>query len=180
MDETTIKRMQRKFDICYVMVKENMMMIHDLEVRHGVNLGYAYKTKDSAKNFTHYIAESQRHYFIDLLSKTHFYSFLMDGSTDAGKVEDELVVIMFCTKDRETERVRSCVRFFGVEVPEGRADADQLIHCLGRVLLKLLGGSPELLCKENVFDCKPGFSWWWNRWGICKHSRTEWDEGKVM
>ena len=33
---------------------------HELEVRHGVDLGQAYKTKDSAKAFNHYIAEGQR------------------------------------------------------------------------------------------------------------------------
>ena len=66
MDETTKKRMGKKFDICYVMAKENLAFAKypALEARHGVDLGFAYKTKDSAKNFTHYIAESQRKQFI--------------------------------------------------------------------------------------------------------------------
>ena len=34
--------------------------ILELEERHGVDVGFAYRTKDSAKIFTHYIAESQR------------------------------------------------------------------------------------------------------------------------
>ena len=33
--------------------------LHELEVRHGVDLGQAYKTKDSAKVFNHYIVEGQ-------------------------------------------------------------------------------------------------------------------------
>jgi len=32
--------------------------LHELEICHGVDLGPAYKTKDSAKNFVHYIAEA--------------------------------------------------------------------------------------------------------------------------
>lgn len=32
--------------------------LHELEICHGVELGPAYKTKDSAKNFVHYIAEA--------------------------------------------------------------------------------------------------------------------------
>ena len=89
MDKSLQERMGRKFDICYVLAKENLSFrkypaIHELESRHGVDLGQAYVTKDSAKSFTHYIAEVQRTAFIQHLSSTHFFSFLMDGTTDAG------------------------------------------------------------------------------------------------
>ncbi len=102
MDETTQRCTGKKFDICYLLMKENMAftkypVIYELESRHGVKLGYAYKTKDSAKNFTHYIAESRRMGFISSLSTSRFYSFLMDVSTDAGNIEDELIIIMYCT-----------------------------------------------------------------------------------
>ena len=85
MDQTSKEQMHKKFDICYVMTKENMAFrkypaLHELEIRHGVDLGPAYRTKDSAKNFTHYIAEAQRHTFVEDLSSVHFFSFLMDGS----------------------------------------------------------------------------------------------------
>lgn len=77
------------------MAKERMAFrkyptLHDLESCHGVDLG---KTKDSAKTFTHFIAHTKRQTFIQASSAAHFYSFIMDRSTDAGKVEDELVVI---------------------------------------------------------------------------------------
>ena len=58
-----------------------------------------YKTCDSAKSFTHYIAQSQRQSFFDSLSTMNFYSFLMDGSTNSRNVEDELVLIQYCTQD---------------------------------------------------------------------------------
>ena len=41
--------MKRKFDICYVMAKENLTFckypaLHELEECHGVDLGFVYKT----------------------------------------------------------------------------------------------------------------------------------------
>ena len=64
MDDTTRGRMKRKFDICYVMAKEAIafskyIALYDLESRHEVDLGAAYKNDVSAKSFTHYIAQSQ-------------------------------------------------------------------------------------------------------------------------
>ena len=61
MDRTVKERMIKKFDICFVMAKEGLAFrkypsLHELEVRHGVDIGLSYKTKNSAAEFTHYIA----------------------------------------------------------------------------------------------------------------------------
>ncbi len=82
--------------------------LHVLEERHGVDLGFAYKTQNSAKIFTRYIADSQHQSFLDTFSASSFYSFLMVGSTDAGNVEDELVLIQYCAQDAAAEEMRSC------------------------------------------------------------------------
>ena len=42
--------MKRKFDICYVIAKENLSfhkypVLHELEEHHGVDLGFAYNTE---------------------------------------------------------------------------------------------------------------------------------------
>ena len=152
MDQTSKERMCKKFDICYVMTKENMAfrkypVLHELEIRRGVDLGPAYRTKDSAKNFIHYIAEAQRHTFMEDLPSVHFFSFLMDGSVDVGKVEDELIVILYCMKDNSSEEIWSCTRFFSVQAPS-RADAAGLIECLGGALKKL--GIDDLLDQAKV------------------------------
>ena len=99
MDKAAQDHINKKFDICYVMAKECLAFarypaLHELEVRHGVDLGQAFKTKDSAKVFSHYIAEGQHQELLGSLSTSQFYSFLMDGSADKGNVEDELVVIL--------------------------------------------------------------------------------------
>ena len=89
--------------------------IHELESRHGVELGQTYATKDSAKTFTHFSAESQRSAIFQSLSTTHFYSFLMDGTTDAGNIEDELIVIITFYKNDMVREVKSVARYLGVE-----------------------------------------------------------------
>ena len=49
-----------------------------------------------------------------ILCKVHFFSFLMDGSTDAGNVEDKIFVLLQCFKDDKSEEIRSYARFFSV------------------------------------------------------------------
>ncbi len=156
IDKTAQERMMKKFDLCFVMAKENMAFrkytaLHELEARHGVDLGQSYATTDSARSFTHYIAESQRQDFQQSLSTSHFYSFLMDGTTDAGNIEDELIVILYCEKNDAAGEIKSCARYFAVEVPK-RADADGLIACLGNALKDL--GVEDVLSKTSVLGAK--------------------------
>ena len=157
MDKSLQEKMSKKFDICYVLAKENMAFskypaIHELEIRHGIDLGHSYATKDSAKLFTHYIAESQRSAFMRSLSIVHFYSLLMDGTTDAGNIEDELVVIMTFCKDEVAGEVRSFARYFSIEVPT-RTDASGLIACLQQTLQTL--GVGNVVDKGTVLGGKP-------------------------
>ena len=59
--------------------------ILELESRHDVAIGPAYHRSDtSAQLFTHYIAQSQREQFLKFFSGKHFFSFMMDGTTDSG------------------------------------------------------------------------------------------------
>ena len=117
-----------------------------------MDLGQAYKTKDSAKVFSHFIAEGQRQELLGSLSTSRFYSFLMDGSTDKGNVEDELVVIRYSTKDPVAEVVGTHARFFSLHEPK-KADADGLIECLGRALRLL--GITNILDKASVLNGRP-------------------------
>ena len=156
MDRAVRARMKRKFDICYVMAKESVSFrkypaLHELEERHSVDVGFAYKTEVSAQTFTHYIAESQRQSFLDTFPKSNFYSFLMDGSTDAGNVEDELVLILYCTRDDPAQEMRSCVRYLTLEVPV-KADADGLIKCVGNALQTL--GVDNILDRLSILGVK--------------------------
>ncbi|KAL5466909.1 hypothetical protein EMCRGX_G031068 [Ephydatia muelleri] len=109
----------------------------ELESHHGVDFGSTYTNRQSAHIFTHFIAKGQQQMYINGLSKVSFVSFLMDGSTtDAGNVEDELIVLLHSMKDDAKEMVRTVTRFFAVEVPT-KADSDGLIRL-------------ELACKDAL------------------------------
>ena len=74
--------MGRIFEVRFMMAKESIAFakypsLLELEKRHGVDLGHAYTTADSAKLFTGFIAKSQRQsqktnliYYIKLLCST--------------------------------------------------------------------------------------------------------------
>ena len=65
----------------------------------------------------------------------------MDGSTDSGNVEDELVLIQY--QDAVAQEMKSCTRYLSLEVPT-KANADGLIKCLGNAL--------RILGVENILD----------------------------
>ena len=103
LDDVTKAQMEKKFNLCFVMAKEGIPFakypaLLDLEQRHAVDVGHAYHTTDSAKQFTTYIARSQRQEFLNTLPKDSFFSLLMDGTTDVAIVEDEVNVIVYCNK----------------------------------------------------------------------------------
>ena len=103
LDESEKGTMRCKFDLCYLMAYEGIafekyVVLYELEACHDVDLSHAYKTAPSVKLLTHYNVESQRQQFLQTLSETKFYSFLMDGNTDTGNVEQELVILLSCKK----------------------------------------------------------------------------------
>ena len=123
--------------------------IHELEERHGIDFGTTYKNRDSARNFVHYIAESQRQQLLASLSSCHFYSILMDGSVDKGRVENELFVILFCKKDENLQEVRICAGYFCILEPT-RSDADGLVQCVDSALKSM--GIENILERESVLS----------------------------
>ena len=67
----------------------------------------------------------------------------MDGSTDKGRVENELFVILFCRRDDTLQEVKTCARYFCVLEPT-KADANGLVECLCTV------GVENLLQRESI------------------------------
>ena len=90
--------------MCFVMAKQSIpfakyQVLQELEQLHEVDIGHAYNTADSARLFTGFIAKSQRQGFLHSLPSRGFYSLLMDSSRDAGILEDELIVLVYCCMD---------------------------------------------------------------------------------
>ena len=92
-------------------------MIHELEERHQVDIGETYKNRDLTRNFVHNIAESQRQEFKQTLQSCHFFSVLMNGSTDKGSIENEPSV----------REMQTCTRYHCVIEPK-KADANGLVE----------------------------------------------------
>ncbi len=53
----------------------------------------------------------------------------MNGTTDAGYVEDELVVALCCKKDDVSREIKSCARYLS-DTNLKKADADGLVTAL--------------------------------------------------
>ena len=80
LDPVVKDKLKKKFDITYVLAKENLPftkypVIHKLLERYEVPLGFSYKTRESAQNFLHYIAESQQQEFQHTFSNSKFLAF---------------------------------------------------------------------------------------------------------
>ena len=81
------------------------------------------------------------------LVPSHFYRILMDSSTDKGRVENELFVILFCEKDHVLLELKTIARYYCVLEPR-KTDADGLVECLGAALKGM--GIDNLLERENM------------------------------
>ena len=71
----------------------------------------------------------------------------MDGTADAGNLEDELVVITYSFKSDSTKEITTNARYWSIHNPE-RADAGGLLLCI-KDALKPLGVS-DLLEKASA------------------------------
>ena len=81
-------------------------------MRQCVNLGSVYQTETAAKTFTHYIAESERLKLLDTLQSAKFFSLLMDGSTDVGNIDNELLFVVWVDKEGMGEQVGTHSSYF--------------------------------------------------------------------
>ena len=157
IDDAEKARMMKKFDVCYVLAREGIAFrkyppICALEKRHGIELGTAYMWPDSAKIFTHYIAESQRQDFFHTLAQStisNFFSFLMDGSTDSGNLEVELVLVVFCMKNDTAREIQACTRYLATVKP-AQANADGLLASVDEALSRL--GIEDIHSQTSVLD----------------------------
>ena len=159
LDADTRERLRRKLDLCFVLAKEGIPFTkyavrHQLEVQHEVDLGLSYTNDVAAKSFTHYIAESQRkshaNFFKDNIP---YFSFLMDGTTDVSKMEDEAVVMLYCKKDDFAKEIKSYTRYLSVANPS-TTTTDGLLQCLKGVLQRT-AGIQDICESSSVLGVKP-------------------------
>ena len=81
------------------------------------------------------------------LKNVKFFSILMDGTTDVGKIDDELFLVQWCDVDGTDEKIYSRMEYFTVSRPKS-GNAKGLFKCLQSVLQEF--GVAAL----NVENCK--------------------------
>lgn len=128
LDERTEAILMRKFDIAYAICKEGfaftkMSTLCELEERHGVDLGSGYKNNIACTEFVHYIGMALKEELVSKLARAKFFSIQADGSTDAGRIEDELFMVLFLDPHSEDGIVHVRDKFLTVRCPE-RCTAD--------------------------------------------------------
>ena len=101
MDQTVERQTKMKFDVAYTIAKEGiaftkMNSLCQLQERHGVKLGECYKNDHACATFIQYIARDLQRQLGESLHKANFYSIQMDGSTDSGNKEEELLASWLC------------------------------------------------------------------------------------
>ena len=114
--------LRKKLDIAYFVAREKLSFskypaICELETKHGVDLGTNYRTQTAGSSFIHYSAEAIREGLAENLRKSKFFSLLLDGSTDAGNVDNELVLVIWFDKDGTDEKVSTRTSHFKIMRP---------------------------------------------------------------
>ena len=106
-------------DIAYFIATEEIAFtkypkICDLEARHGVRVGTTYRSDMAGKDFVHYIAEAKQKHLLQNLTEANFFSLLLDGSTDTGNIDNEVVLVVWCDPDSSDEEVHTRMDFLTV------------------------------------------------------------------
>ena len=68
---------------------------------------------------------------------------MMDETTDSGKLEDELIVVLYCQRDDAGREIKSCARYLSIE----KANAEGLAKYLGESLQR--EGIKNVLIKKR-------------------------------
>ena len=127
-------RLKKKFDIANFVATEKLAFtkypsICELEAQHGVELGTSYLNKSAGKTFCHYSAKECKENVVEALRKAHFFSILMDGTTDKDNIEDELFLVLWCDVDGADEMIYTRASYFAVDRPKDATAVGLLKVC---------------------------------------------------
>ena len=112
MNKRDQERTKKKFEVAYFVSKEELPIVKyvpllNLEERHGVDVGIAYRNENTGGVFMDYISDSLADELKTKLEKCHFYSVLTDGSTDTATSENEAVFALhFDSNPPGSEKVK--------------------------------------------------------------------------
>ena len=98
MQSTDLARTKTKFEVAYFVAKEELPLskypqLLNLEEKHGVDLGNAYRSDKSCNMFIAHIGEELARKLGEKLSTANFFSVLTDGFEDASITEKEAIFV---------------------------------------------------------------------------------------
>jgi hypothetical protein len=149
-------RIEKLVDISYVCAKRQLAFtifpsLVEMEKRHGVVLGDAYANDKSAKEFTLLVGQEMTAALSTELADAQFFTVLVDGSTDVGVQEKELVYVLFINKSGQP-----VTRLLGLIAVE-TADALGIVNAIGKAF-RHLGISEETYKSKLVGFMSDGAS----------------------
>ena len=122
-----------KFNIAYYLAKRerpftdypHLIMLE--KKNHVKHIGNSYITDRAAAVFTDYIGIVKKEGFAKDFANTRYYGVLSDGSTDSPVIEQELVYVLYLSKDGVP-----IVKYLSIESAEN-GDASGLKNCISKV-----------------------------------------------
>lgn len=65
----------------------------------------------------HYMAETKRQQVVQTIRNTKFFSLLLDGSTDKGNIDNELILVVWCDANGN-DRIRTKISHLNIVRPK--------------------------------------------------------------
>ena len=91
----------------------------------------AYTTETFCRTLSHYVAEAFQMKVVDQLKKGKIFSVLLDGSTDSGNVDNELMMAVHFNREGADEKVCTNISYNKISKPSSTSAQGlfDLQHC---------------------------------------------------
>ena len=135
MKQKDFEPTKKKFETAYFVVKKVLPVtkftkILELEEKHGVALGEAYRNNMSGSMMIDFTGKWLSNELKKELEEADFFSILMDGSRDASIVEMEAIfTITFNPSPAGTDKIGAKVSYLDLADLHG-ADANSILKCI--------------------------------------------------
>ena len=133
MTDQEHNRLKTQFNTAYYLSKSERPYsdfegLLQLQEKSGAKYYQSYRNERSAANFVDTCGQVIKNAMVEDLLRAKYYSILMDDSTDSSVTEQELIYILYLSKNGTTE-----VKFFSIQSVKA-ADAEVLNHRLKKHL----------------------------------------------
>ena len=154
MNKRDIQLTRTKMETAYFVAKEELPLtkyakLLDHEERLGVNVGTAYRNRNTGGSFMDAISESLANDLKVKLDEANFYSVLTDGSTDSATLENEAVFVAFFDPKPDNSDEVNVVTSFAKLQHLKSANAAGIVESIKDAL--------ESIGKEYIFQKLVGF-----------------------